>query len=219
MSKPRLRDFAKVKKHVRFLKGLGPVKWNFEMQSEKEPNMIHVFTDGETAGCWETHKSTSRGVSNVGKHLLRSWSTTQPTTATSSGGAEMLAMAEGASRGLRMRAMLSVLRATGELEVVNLFTDSSVAKSSAATRGPEKMRHLEVNFRWLQECVGHGKIAIQKIAGTYNVAGVLAKYRCNDELEGLLAGHGFVSGQRLYGALATGGGGGLHTSAAVCMFV
>lgn len=88
MSRPRVKNFAKVKKPVRFLKGLGPVKWYFDMQSEKESKRIRVFAQSDWAGCRETRKSTSGGVLKVGKHLLRSWSATQPTTATSSGEAD-----------------------------------------------------------------------------------------------------------------------------------
>lgn len=79
--------------------------------------------------------------------------------------------------------------------MVNSHTDSSVAKSFAARRGLGKMRHLEVKPLWLQECVRHGKIAVQKIAGSDSVADVLTKYHGKEDLERVLAGHGVVSGQ------------------------
>lgn len=72
-----------------------------------------------------------------------------------------------------MRTIIPELAATGENEVVNLYNDSLVAKSFAATRGLGKIRHLEVEPPWLQECLRHGKIAVQKIVGKDSVADVL----------------------------------------------
>lgn len=109
----------------------------------------------------------------VAKHLLRSWSTTQPTTATSSGEAKLLAMAEAASRALGMRAMVAELLATDEPGAVSLHTGSSAAKSFAPTRGPGRMRHLEVKSLWLQERMRQGKVEVWKVAGANSVADIL----------------------------------------------
>ena len=109
MASPQVNDFVRVKKLVRALKGLFPVKWKFRMQSEEEATKIKVFVDSDWAGCRKTRRSTSGGLLLVGGHPLRTWSSTQPTIATSSGEAELISMAEGASRGLGMRSMMSEL--------------------------------------------------------------------------------------------------------------
>ena len=60
----------------------------------------------------------------VGRHVVRTWSATQPTVATSSGEAELIALAEGASRGLGLRTMMMELGFCPELQVVHVATDS-----------------------------------------------------------------------------------------------
>ena len=106
MANPRAKDFAKVKRVVKFLKGVGEIKLLYRWQSEEEANNISVYVDSDWAGCRSTRRSTSGGVLKVGNHVLRTWSRTQPTVATSSGEAELIAMQDGAARGLGLRAVM-----------------------------------------------------------------------------------------------------------------
>ena len=133
MARPSVTDFGKVKRLVRFLKRVGPVKFNYVMQEESEAKHIMVYVDSDWAGCQRTRRSTTGGVMKVGRHVVRTWSATQPTAATSSGEAELIAMAEGASRGLGLRTMMMELGFGPELQVVHMATDSSVAKSFVST--------------------------------------------------------------------------------------
>ena len=74
MAKLRAGNFMKIKKVVRFLKG---------GQNEDEARDITSLVDSDWAGNTETRKSTSGGVLKVGKHVIRTWSSTQPIVATS----------------------------------------------------------------------------------------------------------------------------------------
>ena len=58
---------------------------------------------------------------------------------------------------------------------IELFTDSSAAKSMASRSGVGKVRHMEVKWLWLQEKVKAGKIKMRKVAGEVNPANVLTK--------------------------------------------
>jgi len=193
MSCPTVKDFMKIKRVVRFLKGLGPVIWKYEWQEENEFGKIVVFVDSDWAGCKKTRRSTTGGVIKSGRHVLRTWSATQPTIATSSGEAELIAMADGAARGLGLRTALDEMGVTTRLSIVQVFTDSSVAKSFVSTRGLGKMRHLEVKLLWLQECVRRARFLVGKVSGKGNVADALTKYQCIDRLRFLCAPHGIVS--------------------------
>ena len=112
----------------------------------------------------------------VGRHVLRTWSRTQSTVATSSGEAALIAMFEGAARGCGMQAILSEMGMLPSLSLLRVSTDSSVAKSFVATRGVGKMRHLEVKLLWLQEQVRNQRLRVLKVSGTANVADALTKY-------------------------------------------
>jgi hypothetical protein len=59
MSKPRRHDFFKVKRVVRFLKGLGNVSLLFEWQTEAEARQVVVYFDSDWAGCRTSRRSTS----------------------------------------------------------------------------------------------------------------------------------------------------------------
>ena len=124
MAKPRRHDFLKVKRTVRFLKGVGEVSLLYEWQSEEEARQVTVLVDSDWAGCRTTRRSTSGGVLKVGRHVLRTWSSTQATFATSSGEAELIAMFEGASKGCGMQAVLSEMGLLPSLSVIRVSTDT-----------------------------------------------------------------------------------------------
>lgn len=186
MARPKVRDFTMAKQLVSFLKGLGEVKWLFRMQSQEEALKTKVFVDSEGAGCRETRKSTSGGVLMIGNHPLMTWSTTQATRPTSPGETELIAMAEGTSRAMGLHTMLEEMLPRVELERIVVCTDSSVAKSWAATRGLGRMRHLEVKLLRLQESAHRGKILLVKVEPATNAAGAIAKFLSACELRGLL---------------------------------
>ena len=135
MAKPRSSDFMKIKRLVRFLKGAGGIKFLHAWQNNDEACDIPVLVDSDWVGNTETRKSTSGGVLKVGKHVIRTWSSTQNTVATSSGKAELIAMYDGATRGLEMQTVMTEMGLSPQLKMVRISTDSSVAKSFVATRG------------------------------------------------------------------------------------
>lgn len=83
MARLRVQDVVGVKKLARFLHSLGQVKWVFRWQSEEEASRIREYVDSDWAVCRRTRRSTSGGMLEVSSRPLRTWSTTQPTIATS----------------------------------------------------------------------------------------------------------------------------------------
>ena len=190
MARPRRRDFEKVKRIVRFLKGVGMVKLHYRWQNEDEAQKVKVFVDSDWAGCRVTRKSTSGGVMKVGEHVLKTWSRTQPTIATSSGEAELMAMQEGATRGMGMQTIMEEIGLVPKFEMIRVYTDSAAAKSFVATRGLGRMRHIEVKLLWMQQAVRSGRLAVGKVWGITNVADSLTKYHTVSKLAELWKPHG-----------------------------
>jgi hypothetical protein len=174
MSKPKAFDFQRIKKLARFLVGVQNVSFKYVWQSEDEGRELRVFVDSDWAGCIQSRRSTSGGMLRLGHHVLRAWSSTQPTVALSSAEAEFYAMVEGATRGIGFKTMLGELGVTSG--AVELYTDSSAAKSFASRRGLGKLRHICIKDLWLQEEVKVGRIRLQKVQGEYNPADLLTKY-------------------------------------------
>ena len=117
----------------------------------------------------------------LGKHCLRTWSSTQPVHALSVAEAEYYALVEGSTRCLGLQTMLKELGV--EAGVVVLSTDSSSAKSFASRRGLGRMRHIEVKELWLQEAVRRGRIQPKKVDGAVNPADLFIKYLTNVDID------------------------------------
>ncbi len=89
----------------------------------------------------------------IGKHCIKTWSTTQGAVALSSAEAEFYAMIEAV---LRSQGMLSTMIEMGYpcSGLITLHTDSSAAKNFVSSRDLWTMRHLELRDSWLLKEVG-----------------------------------------------------------------
>lgn len=104
-----------------------------------------------------------------------------------------------------MKAMMIELGCKPELDVVRIHADSAVARSFVATRGPGGMRHLDVQLRWLQECVQQGRLLVIKVSGATSVADAMTKYHDVLALKTLLVPHGIEVAPAAGGGRAEGG--------------
>ena len=156
MSKPSVPAYEKLKRLARYMVGFEEVLFEYERQSVEQSRKIGGCTDSDWAGCRKTPKSTSGGAIMLGKHCLRTWSSTQPVHALSVAEAGYYALVEGSTRCLGLQTMLKELGV--EAGVVVISTDSSSAKSFASRRGLGRMCHIEVKELWLQEAARRGRI-------------------------------------------------------------
>ena len=118
----------------------------------------------------------------IGKHCIKTWSSSQGAVALSSAEAEFYAMIEAV---IRAKGVLSIISEVGITlsSKIQLFTDSSAAKSFVSRKGLGKMKHLEIRDLWLQREVGLGKVDVNKIEGTKNPADLLTKYLKSHEID------------------------------------
>ena len=174
MASPDNGDFMRAKRLARFIAGIIAVEWEFPWQEEEEAKVLRVLVDSDWAGCHRTRRSTSGGIMVLGRHPVKTWSTTQPVVALSSAEAELYSMSEGASRGLAFRTILEEMNVKVDAPII--LTDSAAAKAFASTRGLGRMRHLEVKDLWMQSLVRDGRLRLGKVRGDRNPADVLTKY-------------------------------------------
>jgi hypothetical protein len=104
MSAPTEESFANLKHFARYLVEVPAAELFYANQGQIK--FMEVFVDSDWAGCPASRKSTSGGFLVLGKHLVKSWSSTQATLALSSGEAEFYAIIEGASRSLGVQALM-----------------------------------------------------------------------------------------------------------------
>ena len=142
-----------------------------EIKEDRPISLGTSQTDSDWAGCRKTRKSTTVGIVILGG-VVKSWSSTQPSIALSSGEAECSALVNAAADGIGLQ---SILRDLGFETSVEVYVHSSAAKSIASRIGVEKVWHTHTKLLWIQEAIRDGRIQLTKISGGHNPADVLSK--------------------------------------------
>ena len=108
----------------------------------------------------------------LGRHMIKSWSSTQTTIALSSGEAELTAVVKSSSEtiGIIQLAHDWGLKLEGEIDV-----DSTAALGVVARKGAGKLRHVRVGQLWIQEKSETGKLRYRNVIGTENPADACTK--------------------------------------------
>ena len=81
-------------------------RYSYLYKYQDLPKELTIWTDTDYEGCKTSRKSTSGGVVMWGKHIIKSWSSTQSVIALSSGEEEDYGMVKGAYVGLGMQSVL-----------------------------------------------------------------------------------------------------------------
>ena len=108
----------------------------------------------------------------IGKHMVKSWSSTQPVVALSSGEAELYALVRGASQAT---GLISMLADYGSSMRAKVYVDSSAALGIVHRVGLGKTRHIDTQYLWIQERVNNKQLAVEKVSTHDNPADVLTK--------------------------------------------
>ena len=171
MASPDEAAWGQLKRVARYLKGEGRVCYEYSRQ--QYPEEIVVWSDTDFAGCKETRKSTSGGAIMIGRHCVKTWSTTQPKIALSSGEAEYGGIVKASSEGMGVQSMLRDMGFDLKLRV---NTDSSAAVGISNRNGLGKVRHMDVRELWVQEKVNDGAIELTKVPGDENIGDLMTKH-------------------------------------------
>ena len=136
------------------------------------PSTVTAYTDSDWAGDKESRMSTSGGLLMLGKHLIKSWSSTQKVIALSSGEAELYALLKGATQAKGLMSMLQDWYIVTQ-SIVN--TDATAAMGIAYRQGLGKTRHIVTQYLRIQEEVSDKSLAIENVNTNLNPADVLTK--------------------------------------------
>ena len=109
----------------------------------------------------------------VGTHVLKTWSSTQPSVSLSSGEAEYYGVVKAMGVSMGQQALMSDL---GIKVKCRVWTDSSAAIGVANRSGLGKIRHLETHTLWVQQHVRSGVVELRKVCGKVNPADLFTKY-------------------------------------------
>ena len=98
MANPRREDWNKLIKIGKYLRG--KPRYVVEFRYQSDVHCINGFGDSDFAGEVSTRKSTSGGMTCIGDHVVKSWSSTQSVIALSTGEAELYALNKTAAQSL-----------------------------------------------------------------------------------------------------------------------
>ncbi len=171
MATPCEGDFGLLKRIGRYLVGAPRYQQRFYWQDEVTE--VDGFTDSDWAGCKSTARSTSGGAVKLGLHCLKTWSSTQAIVALSSAEAELYALTKGAAQLLGIMTLLSDFGVDVKGVV---HTDASAAIGIVRRQGLGKVRHLRVQYLWMQDRVRGGDVDVKKVDGKINPADLMTKH-------------------------------------------
>ncbi len=109
----------------------------------------------------------------AGRHLIKSWSSTQKSITLSSGEAELIAAVKVCTEVL---GVVQLAHDWGIELMGKIYVDSAAAVGTANRRGNGRLRHVRIGDMWIQEKVEEGEVEVTKVWGEENPADLLTKY-------------------------------------------
>ena len=116
----------------------------------------------------------------VGWHPLKTWASTRATVVLSSGESELYALTKGASQAL---GFIALARDFGDVLDARVHTHASATLGIVNRQGLGKLRHVKVQYLWLQERVRTNELIVNKVAGPDNPADLMTKYLPAGDME------------------------------------
>ncbi|MBV61870.1 MAG: hypothetical protein CMH65_11270 [Nevskiales bacterium] len=170
MAKPTELAMAGLKRLGRYLEGHKRLVFKLPWQ---QADRIDIYSDTDWAGCPRSRKSTSGGCVMLGRHLIKSWSSTQALVSLSSGEAEFYGVVKASGVGLGYQALLNDLGVDLPLRV---WTDSTATMGICGRQGLGKLRHLDTQCLWVQQRVRDRSFELRKVRGDDNPADLFTKH-------------------------------------------
>ena len=119
-----------------------------------------------------------------GSHCIKSWSTTQATIALSSAEAELYALLKASTQTL---GLLAIAEDFGYSVQAAVHTDASATLGIVNRQGLGKLRHIGVQYLWMQEKVRNGEVKVLKVPGAENPADLCTKHLSADTIQHLIS--------------------------------
>ena len=181
-SKPTTESVDQLKHLVRYHVG-GGARLVYYFDFEEVGNIAKLFVDTDFAGDQVTRRSTRGGIIQWGSHLIRHWSSTQPTVALSNGEAKLTGIVKGATHAIGFQSLASDM---GLGISLHILSDATAAIGICRRRGLGKIRHLHVSDLWVQEQLKAGAFHLSHVDGKDNPADLLTKHADKETLHRLL---------------------------------
>ena len=121
----------------------------------------------------------------LGKHLIKSWSSTQGVISLSSGEAEFYGVTKATGVALSYQALM---RDLGIELPIRVWTDSTATMGICGRQGLGKLRHVDTRSLWIQQKVRSLTIDLRKVLGEVNPSDLFTKHLSSPERVSTLLG-------------------------------
>ena len=145
---------------------------------------IVTYTDSDLGGCETSRKSTSGGTLSISGSIFHSWAKKKETIAMSSGEAEFIALCTAAKETAYVLHVLSEMGIKCR-HVPKIYVDSTVALAMVSAKTVGRVKHIDRALFWIKEMVKLGKITLEKVHGSVNLADLFTKWVDKSTLEKL----------------------------------
>lgn len=135
---------------------------------------LDAHSDANWAGCRRSRKSTSGGTIALGAHLIKAYSKTQAVVAKSSAESELYGIIRASTESLGVCTLLEDLGMPGMRARIGV--DANAAMGITQRQGLNKLRHVEVDFLWLQEQQARRLLPLRKVPGPRNPSDMMTKH-------------------------------------------
>jgi len=181
MASPTEASLNALKRLGRYVAGHKRMVFHYPWQ---DVDRVDTYSDTDWAGCPKTRKSTSGGCLMLGRHLIKSWSSTQASIALSSGEAEFYGVVKASGVSLGYQALLADV---GLKVPIRVWTDSSATLGICGRQGLGRLRHIDTQCLWIQQRVRDGSVQLYKVRGDDNPADLFTKHLVSqDRINNLL---------------------------------
>ncbi len=175
MAQPTTSGVHALKRLGRYLEGHRRLVMEFHFQ---QAGVVDTYSDTDWSGCIKTRKSTSGGCLMIGRHLIKSWSSTQIPISLSSGEAELYGVVKASGIALGYQALL---RDLGLQLPIRVWIDSTATMGICSRQGLGKLRHIDTRSLWVQQRVREGSLELRKVRGEANPADLFTKHLTSED--------------------------------------
>lgn len=174
MQNPGRPHWTAVKRIYRYLKGTSNV--GLILRKPSDGLTVRVFTDADYGGCPDTGKSTSGVLVQFGGNLVSCFSNRQPTTAVSTFGAELSAVAEGVKEAIWIRSFCLDAKLCEFTYAIPMFCDNQASRQYTEDyQFHPRAKHITVKYHFVRENVASNIVILCPVTSADQIADILTK--------------------------------------------
>jgi hypothetical protein len=172
MENPTTEHLAAMKRVLRYV--AGTLHFGCHYKKKRNPQLVG-YTDSDLAGDIDTCKSTSGILFFLGDNIITWQSQKQKIVALSSCEAEYIAATTGGCQGMWLARLLAELKGEEDSAVTLKIDNQSAIALSKNPIFHDRIKHIDIRYHFIRECVELDRVRLQSIATTEQLADILTK--------------------------------------------